>query len=78
MAVAGPRETVALFSLLRAVSLIGFCRSSVPITYLIFPPLLLLAFRASTTGVAIALLLASLIARALPISSPRRPAPARP
>lgn len=60
-AVAGPKETVALFSALTAISLIVFCQSSVPITYLIFPPLLLLVFRVSTTGSAIAVLLVTLI-----------------
>lgn len=60
-AIAGPKETVALFSLLTAAALIVFCQSSVPITYLVFPPLLLLVFRTSTTGVAIALLLVTLI-----------------
>lgn len=60
-AIAGPAETIALFSLLTAVSLIVFCQSSVPITYLIFAPLLLLVFRVSTTGSAIAVLLVTLI-----------------
>lgn len=60
-AIASPVESVALFSLLTAVSLLVFCQSSVPITYLIFAPLLLLVFRVSTTGSAIAVLLVTLI-----------------
>ena len=57
----GPRETVALFSLLTAVTLAVFCQSSAPISYLIFPPLVLLVFRVSTTGSALAVLLVALI-----------------
>lgn len=57
----GPRETVALFSLLTAVTLAVFCQSSAPISYLIFPPLVLLVFRVSTTGSAVAVLLVALI-----------------
>lgn len=60
-AIAGPRESIALFSLLTAITLMVFCQSSVPITYLIFAPLLLLVFRVSTTGSAIAVLLVTLI-----------------
>ena len=60
-AIAGPRESVALFSLLTAVALMVFCQSSVPITYLIFAPLLLLVFRVSPTGSAVAVLLVTLI-----------------
>ena len=59
--VAGARETIALFGLLTSVTLIVFCQSSLPITYLIFPPLLLLVFRVSTTGSALAILLVTLI-----------------
>lgn len=58
---AGPKESIALFSLLTAVTLMIFCQSVVPITYLIFAPLLLLVFRVSTTGSAIAVLLVTLI-----------------
>ena len=57
----GPREAVVLFSLLTAVTLAVFCQSSAPISYLIFPPLLLLVFRVSTTGSALAVLLVALI-----------------
>ncbi len=60
-AIAGPTESIALFSLLTAVTLIVFCQSSVPITYLVFAPLLLLVFRVSTTGSAIAVLMVTLI-----------------
>ncbi|WGM32901.1 Sensor histidine kinase RcsC [Brevundimonas sp. NIBR11] len=60
-AVAGPKESIALFSLLTAVALVVFCQSSVPITYLIFPALLLLVFRVSTTGSALAVLLVTLV-----------------
>jgi len=60
-AIAGPKETVALFGLLTAACIIVFCQSSAPITYLIFPALLLLVFRASTTNTALAVLLITLI-----------------
>lgn len=60
-AIAGPKESIALFGLLTAISLLVFCQSSVPITYLIFPALLLLVFRVSTTGSALAILLVTLI-----------------
>ncbi|MFC5344263.1 response regulator [Brevundimonas staleyi] len=60
-AIAGPKESIALFSLLTAVTLTVFCQSSLPITYLIFPPLLLLVFRVSTTGTALAVLLVTLV-----------------
>ena len=60
-ATAGPKESIALFSLLTAVSVIVFSQSAVPITYLIFPALLLLVFRVSTTGTALAILLVTLI-----------------
>ena len=59
--VAGVKETIALFGLLTATTLVVFCQSSLPITYLIFPPLLLLVFRVSTTGSALAILLVTLI-----------------
>ena len=58
---AGPKETVALFSLLTVATLVVFCQSSLPITYLIFPPLLLLVFRTSTTGAALAIVLVTVI-----------------
>ena len=57
----GPRETIALFSLLTAVTLGVFCQSHAPVAFLIFPPLLLLVFRVSTTGSALAVLLVALI-----------------
>ncbi|WP_428151506.1 response regulator [Brevundimonas sp.] len=59
--VANAKETVALFSLLTVATLVVFCQSSLPITYLIFPTLLLLVFRVSTTGSAVAVLLVTLI-----------------
>ena len=59
--VAGVKETIALFGLLTSATLIVFCQSSLPITYLIFPPFLLLVFRVSTTGSALAILLVTLI-----------------
>lgn len=59
--VASVKETVALFGLLTAVTLAVFFQSSLPITYLVFPPLLLLVFRVSTTGSALAVLLVTLI-----------------
>ena len=60
-ATAGPKESITLFSLLTAASVIVFSQSAVPITYLIFPALLLLVFRVSTTGTALAILLVTLI-----------------
>ncbi|WP_309628645.1 response regulator [Brevundimonas sp.] len=59
--VAGVRETVVLFGLLTSATMVVFWQSSLPITYLIFPPLLLLVFRVSTTGSALAVLLVTLI-----------------
>ena len=60
-AAAGPRETVALFSLLTIVTLGVFCQSQSPVAYLIYPPMLLLVFRVTTTGTALAILLVALI-----------------
>ncbi|WP_298159219.1 response regulator [Brevundimonas sp.] len=59
--VAGAKETIALFSLLTATTLVVFFQSSLPITYLIFPALLLLVLRVSTTGSALAVLLVTVI-----------------
>ncbi|WP_425992023.1 response regulator [Brevundimonas sp. TWP2-3-2] len=59
--VANAKETFALFGLLTATTLGVFFQSSLPISYLIFPPLLLLVFRVSTTGSALAILLVTVI-----------------
>lgn len=57
----GPKETAALFGLLLAVTVGVFCQSHVPATYLIFPPLLLLVFRVSPAGSALAVLMVTVI-----------------
>ena len=66
--IAGAKETVALFGALTAVCLMVFCQSAVPITYFIFPPLLLLVFRVSTTGSALAILIVTLIGGAATVT----------
>lgn len=66
--VAGSRETVALFAILAAATLTVFGQSSMPTIYLIFPSLLLLVFRVSPTGSAIAVLMVTLISGAATLS----------
>jgi signal transduction histidine kinase/ActR/RegA family two-component response regulator len=62
--VAGPRETAILFLLLAGATLMVFGQSNAPTTYLIFPALLLLVFRVSPTGSALAVLMITLISGA--------------
>ncbi|WP_339913570.1 ATP-binding protein [uncultured Brevundimonas sp.] len=55
------RETTALFSLLAAVTVTAFSQSSTAALFLVFPPLLLIAFRLSPSWAAFSVLLVATI-----------------
>lgn len=65
---AGPRETAVLFAILALTTAMAFGQSRAPAMFFVFPPLLLLVFRSTPTGSALAVLMVTLMSGAATLS----------